>query len=263
MPSYFYLYMSNNQTIPNDIAEIVNTICNTINSSTTAHYEVPNVIDKIIRSVDILITTIKLVPEDTILPMLINSVEECITLSIAESLGKRNGFGKFFTAYWIFAKRISKLDNSLDIALSRNSITVPIVMELVWCMSLVYTCHAQQGNMIGFDSVKTNYLDTIEHILNTYDTPQLNHFTDTLRLAKYDLVIKLCVITIANTCRTNLANGRRPVTLSVVENTDWTTKPVSSKKLNNETLKEIHKAIESCENNITKLKTLVNQLVGK
>ena len=82
----------------------------------------------------------------------------------------------------------------------------------------------------------------IEYILKTYDLEQLDKFMDSLRLSKYELVIKTSIMSIVKSCRDKLNKGGSPLKVEVLEKTDWVAKISITKAVDesDEWIKDIH-----------------------
>lgn len=248
--------------LPEKVTEAVNNICNLINSHTSAHFGYGKNILSIANGADRLTHAIRQTSPDVVLPDLINDVEECVTLSISESLSRRNGYGKFFTAYWIVAKYTNTIDNSLDLILHNKTLTPTAVMELVWCMSLLETCYVEANGAIGFDNCKQQFIKILNYICSTYTCGQLTELINLVRLSVYPLTTKLVVTTIINTHLQKLSGGGTPTVIKVVDDQDWVAKVDKPKELNKDIMAEIHKSIESCESQLKHLKDLLAKLVS-
>lgn len=248
--------------LPEKITDAVNNICNLINSNTSAHFNYGNTILSITNGVDRLTYAIKQTPSDVVLPDLINDVEECITLSISESLARRNGYGKFFSAYWIVAKYINNIDNSLDVILYNKTFTPATTMELVWCMSLLERCYIDANGAVGFDNSKQQFIKILNYICSTYTGGQLTELINLVRLSVYPLTSKLVVTTIINTHIQKLSVGGVPEIVNIVDNVDWVNKTEKYRELDKDIISEIHKSIESCESQLKHLKDLLAKLVS-
>lgn len=246
--------------LPEKVTEVVNNICNLINSHTSAHFNYADTILSIVNGVQRLIGALKQTPVDVVLPELINNVEECITLSISESLARRNGYGKFFSAYWIVAKYSNSIDNSLDLTLQAKTFSPTATMELVWCMSLLQGCHTNVGTAVGFETDKEQFKKILDHICSTYTYEQLTELINSVRLSKQDLATKLIVTVIINSYLQKLSAGGKPEIVTIVNNVDWVDKKEKSKELDKDLIAEIHKSIESCENQLKHLKNLLAKL---